>query len=241
MLYQSLMWTYLHSVRPVSGSFLLSHPLLKSLGVDASLCQAWGRVSRTWGPRGRLGAEDPGEDGTPCCLLSRLKGNEAFVYVWVCTCVRVRVLTGAQCQSKCVPRGSERETQVGSGRGLAVMKGGASPLPYFLSFPLPSVRERGCMETATLNQVLFPQNLQMLSIYEEPIQEAGAPATGSRAAEAGRKHSSLQLWLVLLGKGAPRAGFLDLHPRPRPVRAAAPPMGSDWLSYPFPIRKEDLA
>lgn len=76
----------------------------------------------------------------------------------MCACVDVYVcvLTGVQCQSECTNQGSERETQVGSGSGLVVMKGGVCHLPFFLSFPFLSVGEWRCMETATLLTRCFP-------------------------------------------------------------------------------------
>lgn len=79
-------------------------------------------------PRGPLGAEDDGEDGTPSA--SRVDSERKpgiCVRACVCMCegwcmcvyMCVGVLTGAQCQSDCSNWGPEREAQVDSGVGCS--------------------------------------------------------------------------------------------------------------------------
>lgn len=53
----------------------------------------------------------------------------------------------------------------------------------------------------TLNQVLFPQNLQMLSIYEEPIQEAGTSNHQITDCQDGEKPFISPALACFLGEG----------------------------------------
>ena len=93
----------------------------------------------------------------------------------VCVCTFVSgCASGAQCQSECTNWGPEGETQAGSGVGWLLREGRVLPPPVSCLLPHPlcqGVEVYG--NSCTLNQVLFPQDLQSLSIYKGPVQEAG--------------------------------------------------------------------
>ena len=90
----------------------------------------------------------------------------------------------------------------------------------------------------TLNQVLFPQNLQTLNIYKKPIPGAGTSNYKITDCQDGEELFFSLALVCFLGEGG---SSLSSIPRPGPVLAATLQVGSDWLSYSFfPIHKEDL-
>ena len=135
----------LHSVPPVSGECPVLSPSSQKPG-NASMCQAWGWVLGTCGPRRPLGAEGNGEDGTPSTSWVD-SGKTPGVCVCMCVCMGGGLGCGVYtrvwvCYRCTMPKWMH---QLGAWRGdpgwlwsgLVVIRGEGTSSSHFLS-PSPS-------------------------------------------------------------------------------------------------------
>ena len=113
----------------------------------------------------------------------------------------------------------------------------SSPVSCLLPFPLCRGMEV-YGNSYTLHQVLFPQNLQNLSIYKGPVQEADTSNHQITDCQDGQEPFSFPAPACFLGEGVPPAGSPDLPSWAWACSSCHP----FRLPNPFfPIHKEDPA